>query len=76
MSDAGTGFGTVTGAVPDATVDGGIVDEVAGAVVVVEDIAGAAAVVVGSEELPVQAESTSTRPSSQSGGVIRRIIEP
>jgi hypothetical protein len=76
ISDAGTASGKVVGASSDASVGGGVVDESAGGVLVVDDVDRATAVVVGSVELPVQADSTSTRASSQSGGVIRPIVEP
>jgi hypothetical protein len=74
-SDAGTASGKVVGASPDASVGSGVVDESAGGVLVVDDV-DRATVVVGWAELPVQADSTSTKPSSQSGGVIRPIVEP
>jgi hypothetical protein len=66
----------VVGGAPGASVDVGAVDEAVVGVPVVDDVAATTAVVVGPDGLPVQAESTSTGPSSQSGGVIRRIFEP
>lgn len=76
ISDAGTASGKVVGASPDAPVGGGVVDESAGGVLVVDDVDRATAVVVGSVELPVQADNTNIRPSSRSGGAIRAIVEP
>jgi hypothetical protein len=64
--------GTTSG----GSTDGGGTDDSTNGVPVVDGTAEPAAVVIGSDEPAVQADTTSTKPSSQSGERIRPILEP